>query len=231
MSKNFKLLLLPTLLSTIIYATNGDGIDEIINNATDATETISTEIAEVIIDTPATIVETTIETTETLIPPQIEAPIIENTPPIVETVTTLSNETNQTIIEETLPTLVELNVTENTPPDTPKIEEIPVATESNQTTTPKVKEENQEFSTEKGNPLKGKNIYKYVLKEDCNMTGYKFAEKFSQEEWEEILESNQFKKTLFETCPNVQNYYQDKWSDDLYQFFYEASDEDEIPEC
>ena len=229
MSKNFKLLLLPTLLSTIIYATNGDGIDEIINNATDATETISTEIAEVIIDTPATI----IETTETLITPNIEAPI-EETSPIIETLTTLSSEANQTITEEVSSTSVELNTTENTlinSMQTPKIEEIPVATESNQTTPPKEKEKSQEFSTEKGNPLKGKNIYKYVLKEDCNMTGYKFAEQFNQEEWEEILESNQFKETLFKTCPNVQNYYQDKWSDDLYQFFYEASDEDEIPEC
>ena len=63
------------------------------------------------------------------------------------------------------------------------------------------------------------------------MSAFKFAEKHSQEEWIEILENNKVKETIFETCPNVENYYQDKWTDDLYQFFYEASNEDEIPEC
>jgi len=91
--------------------------------------------------------------------------------------------------------------------------------------------EKQEFFIEKGNPREGKNIFKYVLKEDCNMTAFKFAEKHSQEEWIEILENNKVKETIFETCPNVANYYQDRWTDDLYQFFYEASNEDEIPEC
>jgi len=99
--------------------------------------------------------------------------------------------------------------------------------ENNITTIPK----EQELSVEKGDSRKGKNIFKYVLKEDCNMTAFKFAEKHSQEEWIEILENNKVKETIFETCPNVENYYQDRWTDDLYQFFYEASNEDEIPEC
>jgi hypothetical protein len=91
--------------------------------------------------------------------------------------------------------------------------------------------EKEEISVEKGNPKQGKNIFKYVLKEDCNMSAFQFAEKHSQEEWIEILEEDKVKETIFESCPNVKNYYQERWTDDLYQFFYEASNEDEIPEC
>ena len=91
--------------------------------------------------------------------------------------------------------------------------------------------EKDEISVEKGNPKQGKNIFKYVLKEDCNMSAFQFAEKHSQEEWIEILEEDKVKETIFESCPNVKNYYQERWTDDLYQFFYEASNEDEIPEC
>jgi len=99
--------------------------------------------------------------------------------------------------------------------------------DSNISNTPK----EEEISVDKGDPKKGKNIFKYVLKEDCNMSAYKFAEQYSQEEWIEILEEHKIKETIFKTCPNVKNYYQDRWTDDLYQFFYEASNEDEIPEC
>jgi len=94
-----------------------------------------------------------------------------------------------------------------------------------------VKSEEREVSVDKGNPRKGKNIFKYVLKEDCNMTGYQFAEKYSQEDWIEILEEKRVKEVLFKSCPKVESYYQERWTDDLYQFFYEASSEDEIPEC
>ena len=90
--------------------------------------------------------------------------------------------------------------------------------------------EEQELSVEKGDPRKGKNIFKYVLKEDCNMTAFQFAEKYSQEEWIEILEEKKIKETIFKSCPNVEHYYQERWTADLYQFFYESSNEDEIPE-
>jgi hypothetical protein len=98
-------------------------------------------------------------------------------------------------------------------------------------TSTKVEVETPNLSVERGDPRKGKNIFKYVLKEDCNMTAFQFAEKHSQEEWIEILEENKIKETIFQSCPNVEHYYQERWTDDLYQFFYEASNEDEIPEC
>jgi len=134
------------------------------------------------------------------------------------------NSTNEIInnaTEATKELEVELNSVVN------DIETNSINVETNITTIP----EKQELSVEKGDSRKGKNIFKYVLKEDCNMSAFKFAEKHSQEEWIEILENNKVKETIFQTCPNVENYYQDKWTDDLYQFFYEASNEDEIPEC
>jgi hypothetical protein len=64
------------------------------------------------------------------------------------------------------------------------------------------------------------------------MNGHKFANKHSQEEWEEIAELNKFKETIFEGCPNARLYYQERWTVDLYKFFHEMSnDEEGIPEC
>jgi len=164
MSKIIQLLILLSLYSRLIYAIDLNSTNEIINNATEATKKLETELNLVVND----------------------------------------REANSTNVETNV-TIVENNITS-----------IP---------------EKQELSVEKGDSRKGKNIFKYVLKEDCNMSAFKFAEKHSQEEWIEILENNKVKETIFQTCPNVENYYQDKWTDDLYQFFYEASNEDEIPEC
>jgi len=122
---------------------------------------------------------------------------------------------------------VEENLSAVAPVDVVKEKREELVVENNVTT----KVEDAELSVEKGDPKKGKNIFKYVLKEDCNMTAFQFAEKHSQEEWIEILEEKKIKETIFESCPNVEKYYQERWTDDLYQFFYEASNEDEIPEC
>jgi len=211
MSTHFKLLMLPFIFSTFIHAVDIEGVNEIISNATEATESIAIEIEEAI-ETPTT---------------EIEPSVVAEEQPLK-----VKEETTSTIIN------IENNITKETSTQTVTTPEtnqtIPIAQEEDNSSVASPKEpiaSTPEVSTEKGNPVKGKNIYKYVLKEDCNMTGYKFAEKFSQEEWEEVIESNTFKETIFESCPNVKSYYQERWTDDLYQFFYEASDEDEIPEC
>jgi len=208
MSKIIQLLILSSLYSTLIYAIDLDSTNEIINKATEATKELEVELNSVVND-----IEEKIEvSTEELITPK-ETIIREGNSTNIEILNTESIE----IIDDNSSVLIQsVNLETNIS-----------SMENNISNTP----EEQELSVEKGDSRKGKNIFKYVLKEDCNMSAFKFAEKHSQEEWIEILENNKVKETIFETCPNVANYYQDRWTDDLYQFFYEASNEDEIPEC
>jgi len=181
MSKIIQLLILSSLYSTFIYALDLNSTNEIIKQASEATNDLADEVSLVLNDYK--------EESEDNISKDISL-----------------TESNITVIS---------------------IEENIANLEVNETNIL----EKEELTVDKGDPRKGKNIFKYVLKEDCNMTAFKFAEQYSQEEWIEILEEHKIKETIFKTCPNVKNYYQDKWTDDLYQFFYEASNEDEIPEC
>jgi len=230
MSQKIKLLLFATLFSIPIYAIEVNHTDEILNHAIEATQTMQVEMSEAInssveiieaVSEP--IIESLIETEimppepiiETIIEPQIPpTPSIVESPILIPVVIEDINETVEpTPLEEKI--ITEKAITE-TPLSTP---------ESNTTKNP------QPITEDKGNVVAGKNIFKYVLKTDCGITGHKFANKYSKEEWEEIAELHKFKETIFETCPNVKRYYQDKWTVDLYKFLHEMSDEDGIPEC
>ena len=233
MSKFFQLLIFSVLLSTLMYAIDLNTTEEIINNATQATQEIQEEIEKAIQteivsekETPLienTIITTTepieeesvteIKTTEEIISEPVAKPVPFRQGTIVEIIT------QEPLIEENLstPSLIETI-------DSNSTETIPSPNNNQES----VKEKT---SKEKGDVLTGKKIFKYVLKEDCKLTAYKIAEKHSQEEWEELREHHKFKETLFETCPNVRIYYQDRWTKDLFQFIYESSDEDDIPEC
>ena len=210
MSKIIQLLILSSLYTTLIYAIDINSTNEIINNATQATKSLEVELNSVVNDVEEKV---EIATEEVITPKETIQEIIENNITNVEIVTAEPIE----IIEENRSVLTQsVNLETNRS-----------VVENNITNIP----EEKEVSVDKGDPRKGKNIFKYVLKEDCNMTAFQFAEKHSQEEWIEILEEHKIKETIFESCPNVENYYQERWTDDLYQFFYEASNEDEIPEC
>jgi len=75
-------------------------------------------------------------------------------------------------------------------------------------------------------------IFKTQIKPYCEMSGEKFAKQYMQEDWEEIYEEKELKKELIKACPQMKDKYQDKWTNDLYQFTLEyASDSDAIPEC
>lgn len=75
-------------------------------------------------------------------------------------------------------------------------------------------------------------IFKTQIKPYCKMGGEKFAKQYMQEDWEEIYDDKEFKMELIKACPNMKERYQEKWTDDLYQFALEyASDSDAIPEC
>lgn len=210
MSKIIQLLLLSSLYTTLIYAIDINSTNEIINNATQATKSLEVELNSVVNDVEEKV---EIATEEVITPKETVQEVIESNITNVEIVTAEPIE----IIEENRSVLTQsVNLETNRS-----------IVENNITNIP----EEKEVSVDKGDPRKGKNIFKYVLKEDCNMTAFQFAEKHSQEEWIEILEEHKIKETIFESCPNVENYYQERWTDDLYQFFYEASNEDEIPEC
>jgi len=212
MSKNFKLLLFTGFFSISINALDMPHTNEILNNAIEATQTIQQEINEVLLVSPQAPIETFIPIddigNEDLNGSNIiYAPSIETETEII----TVIQDENRTLIETPSPII-----------------STPILIVESNISIP----ETQPIIEEKGNAAAGKNIFKYVLKTDCGINGHKFANKYSQEEWEEIAELNKFKKTLFETCPNVKNYYQDKWTVDLYKFFHEMSnDEDGIPEC
>jgi len=88
------------------------------------------------------------------------------------------------------------------------------------------------ISTKSGTSNIGLIIFKTQIKPYCEMSGEKFAKQYMQEDWEEIYEEKELKKELIKACPQMKDKYQDKWTDDLYQFTLEyASDSDAIPEC
>jgi len=210
MFKIVKTLILFSLLSPSIYALDLNSTNEILEQATQATKDITAELEPIVNKEILEIIEEenpTIETTT------IE---MEQIPYVAEVIESTKN---------ILPVVEQTPTTEVVVTQEKKIETTDTKSNSNH------KDVIEKEMAEKGDPRKGKNIFKYVLKEDCKMTAYKFAEKHTQEEWLEILEENRVKETIIKSCPDVEKYYQDKWTDDLYQFFYEASNEDEIPEC
>jgi len=225
MFKTIKLFLLSALFSSSIYAIEATHTNEIIDTAIDATQTIQIEMDEVIEDSttieeiisqPVTIMETEVEMIETETMPI--AAIETITPTLITT-----EQTNNDVVEK------KTKILEITTPllPAPTIQADNISTLETNTT-----QLSKSISTEQGDSTKGRNIFKYVLKDDCGMTGYKFAGKYTQEEWEELAEEHKFKETLFKTCPNVKLYYKDRWTVDLYKFFYEISnDEEGIPEC
>ena len=81
------------------------------------------------------------------------------------------------------------------------------------------------FNMTKGNSERGQEIFTQKLRKSCQTTSYKFASNYAQDEWEEIAEAGRFREIMFKLCLNIRDFYQDDWSPDLYQFFYEhASD-------
>lgn len=223
------LLLLP-LFSISIYAIDLNNSEAILTQASKATEPIQAELnnilkeqspqKELILDQP-TQKETFLPKINTAKRPTAKSPIIKK--PVrdennisVQDKTVENNQTHQEEINSTK--MIEKTVIPTSPPK-----------ENNETNATVVKER---FNLTKGNSLKGEKIFIEHFKKDCNTTAYKFAGNYAQEEWEEVAESGKFKETIFKLCPNIKESYQESWSSDLYQFFYEyANDSENIPEC
>jgi len=96
---------------------------------------------------------------------------------------------------------------------------------------PVIKEIN-EISEIEGSVKRGLILFKTKFKTPCNMTGEEFAKNYTQEDWDDIYEENEFKEEIIELCPKIEKQYKDEWTPHLYQFSVKyASDSDEIPEC
>ncbi len=83
-----------------------------------------------------------------------------------------------------------------------------------------------------GTSAEGLIIFKTRIKPYCKITGDKFAKQYMQEDWDDIYHDKEFKMEVIKACPKVEKRYRDKWTPHLYQFSIEyASDSDAIPEC
>ena len=252
--KRYRFLLL-FLWVNQTHAVDLNSTSEIIQQATEKTQQIEAEINSIIennqttvteanhiLESPQVVVETP---TETIIMEENlsnkKSQIIEETPIIQEvpTIQAVEIPTETLIVEENLSSEKSQIIEE-----TPIIQEVlTVQIENNQTitTTPSDTNNSQEennstlnketFDMSKGESEEGKKIYIDHIKSSCEMKISKFAGKHEQEEWEAIAEEGKFESTLFEICPELKIPYDNRWSPDLYQFFYEnASDSEHIPE-
>lgn len=77
---------------------------------------------------------------------------------------------------------------------------------------------------------KGQKLYMKKMKAACGFSGAKFAQKHTQDEWEEINEAGKFKEEAEKICPGVK--LKDKYVPHIFDFAYEfASDSGNVPSC
>jgi hypothetical protein len=77
---------------------------------------------------------------------------------------------------------------------------------------------------------KGQKLYMKKMKAACGFSGAKFAQKHTQDEWEEINGAGKFAEEAAKICPGVK--LKDKYVPHIYDFAYEyASDSGNVPSC
>jgi cobalamin-dependent methionine synthase I len=88
-------------------------------------------------------------------------------------------------------------------------------------------------STVSADVKKGQKIYLKKLKAPCNIGGAAFAQKHTQDEWEEIYEAGKFVDEVKRLCPKVKvKKFKAKYTPHVYDFVYEyASDSGNVPAC
>jgi hypothetical protein len=87
-------------------------------------------------------------------------------------------------------------------------------------------------TTASADVARGQKIFAKNLKAPCGMTGAKFAAKHTQDQWEAIKDGGKFGAELKKICPKAATKYDEKWTNDLYDFSYEyASDSGNVPSC
>lgn len=85
-------------------------------------------------------------------------------------------------------------------------------------------------STASADVKKGQKLYMKKMKAACGFSGAKFAQKHTQDEWEEINGAGKFAEEAEKICPGVK--LKDKYVPHIYDFAYEyASDSGNVPSC
>jgi hypothetical protein len=87
------------------------------------------------------------------------------------------------------------------------------------------------FDTLKGNADLGLKLYETKIKKSCNfIDGWNFANKHSQDEWEEIAQNEKFRAEISKICSIIDNSIKESWLPNLYQFVYQnANDSGVVP--
>jgi len=88
-------------------------------------------------------------------------------------------------------------------------------------------------STASADVKKGQKIYLKKLKAPCNIGGATFAQKHTQDEWEEIYEAGKFVDEVKRLCPKIKvKKFKAKYTPHVYDFVYEyASDSGNVTAC
>jgi len=83
----------------------------------------------------------------------------------------------------------------------------------------------------KGDEIIGLKLYNTKIKKSCNFTnGWIFANKHSQDEWEEIAQNGEFRNEIINICSTIDNSIKESWLPNLYQFVYQnANDSGVVP--
>jgi hypothetical protein len=77
--------------------------------------------------------------------------------------------------------------------------------------------------------VKGQKLYSKKLKKSCGLTGAKMATKYTQDEWESIMENGKLNEEIKNICGKETK---SKYLEHLYDFLYEyASDSGNVPSC
>jgi hypothetical protein len=88
-----------------------------------------------------------------------------------------------------------------------------------------------QFDTTKGEATIGLKLYNNKIKQSCNFTNeLELASKHSQDEWQDIAQSGNFRSEITEICSGLDDSIKDSWLTNLYQFVYEnANDSGVVP--
>ena len=250
-----KILTLTFLLLANISAMDLNETTGIINEATQATQTLQNEFTTLVneVEIPMKKETVQLDNNHSLLPIIETMPILELNESIEKNITTLimveevfehnntflpkineKIEINSTIMIEELNSSKKLSCKET------NVSNISIQANELNTTTNiddlidlnNSVPDNGCTDTVQGTSIRGLIIFKTRIKPYCEINGDKFAKQYMQEDWDDIYHEKEFKMEVLKACPKIEKRYKDKWTPHLYQFTLEyASDSDAIPDC
>ncbi len=79
----------------------------------------------------------------------------------------------------------------------------------------------------------GQKIYKKKLRKACKVSGVRFAQNHTQDEWQEINSAGKLPEEVKKICPSLDlEQIKGEWWPSLYDFFYEYGEgSSHVPKC